>query len=92
MSRPKGSKNKSDEVITEYGKDEIEQDMQPDTQTIEPEPEEDKWISQFEAAEHFRTSESTIKMWIDHGHLEERNGRIPMRSITMCKFNSRRVV
>jgi len=87
MSRPKGSKNKSDEesrteVITET----------PQPEENKPEPEPEKLLSFFEASQHFGTTELTIKTWIDHGHLEERNGRIPMRSITMCKFNSRRVV
>lgn len=90
MSRPKGSKNKPDEIVTNTEKPEIEHGLQqnPTTSDIE----EEALVSHFEAAQHFRTSESTIKIWIDHGHLEEKNRRIPMRSITMCKFNSRRPV
>ncbi len=90
MSRPKGSKNKSDETIANIKKTEIERGLQQNS--ITSEPEEEKLVSHFEAAQHLRTSESTIKIWIDHGHLEEKNRRIPMLSITMCKFNSRRPV
>jgi hypothetical protein len=90
MSRSIGSKNKTGEEVKQVEKNEVDQQEQPKSPEVEQKPEET--VSFFEASQHFRTSESTIKVWIDHGHLEERNGRIPMRSITMCKFNSRRVV
>jgi len=90
MARPRGSKNKVDEDVKAAESNEPEQQEQPKPAAVEQET--DKEVSYFEAAEHFKTSEATIKVWIDHGHLEERNGRIPMRSITRCKFNSRRMV
>jgi len=90
MSRPIGSKNKADEEVKPVENNDVKHQEQQKSPEIEQKPEET--VSFFEASQHFRTSESTIKMWVDHGHLEERGGRIPMRSITMCKFNSRRVV
>ncbi len=90
MPRPIGSKNKTGEDVKPVKSNEVKQQEQP--KVTEVDTKSDETISFFEASQHFRTTESTIKIWIDHGHLEERNGRIPMRSITMCKFNSRRVV
>jgi hypothetical protein len=90
MSRPIGSKNKADENVKIVEINEVEQQGQP--KVAKTEPKIDETISFFEASQYLKTSESTIKIWIDHGHLESINGRIPMRSITMCKFNSRKVV
>ena len=106
MSRPRGSKNKiSDEVIVEETnvveqqetvearpeatEHKLDPDLDPDP---EPVLEPDETVSVYEASQHFRTTEQTIKTWIDHGHLTERNGRIPVRSIKECRFNTRRMI
>ena len=52
--------------------------------------EDTETVSIYEAAEHFKTSENTIKMWIDHGHLRMTGGRVLTSSINSCRFNTRR--
>ena len=50
----------------------------------------EKFLTIFEAAEHFKTSEAAINLWIEHGHLTKvRGGLIPMTSIVNCRFNVR---
>lgn len=53
---------------------------------------EQEYISTFKAAERLNTSEATIELWIDHGHLEGENGKVSVRSIKNCRFNTRRPV
>jgi len=87
MPRKKGSKNKKSfqnkpvEVI----------DKIPEEKKETPPP-DNRTLSMFEAAEYLGTTEPTIKLWVNHKHLVEHNGRIPLRSIQMCKFNKRRFV
>ena len=55
------------------------------------EVEQDKYLTMYECAQYFRTTESTIKLWVQHGHLIKTSGTdlIPMRSILRCRFNVR---
>lgn len=86
MSRPKGSKNRNDG--NESDSDNIENKMEEKESILV----ENETVSIFEASEQLGTSESTIKIWVDHGHLTSINGRIPVRSIRECRFNPRRFV
>lgn len=86
MARPKGSKNKSEET----DRDEPTAVTEP-TEKVKTESDEET-VSLYEAAEQLRTNETTIKVWIDHGHLRSINGRIPVRSIRECRFNTRRMI
>lgn len=88
MARPKGSKNKisGEEVVDN---NENEQKIE---QRIEEKEEPDEFISTFSAAERLDTTEPTIKLWIDHGHLRGHGGLVSMRSIKQCRFNTRRMI
>ena len=96
MSRPRGSKNKKKAVpdITDVGpmpepppeNKPIEVTIKPDLTNVSAV----KSVSIYEAAQKLKTTENTIKLWVSHGHLEEFNGRIPVNSIEMCRFNSSR--
>jgi hypothetical protein len=93
MARPKGSKNKSEEKKpVEVSREELFDELEKDLEEKKPAPESDESISIYEASQQLNTTEPTIKVWIDHGHLTEINGRIPVRSIKMCKFNTRRMI
>jgi hypothetical protein len=87
MSRHKGSKNRvvigdHSNGITDGQQEKKEETVINDSETV----------SIYEASQRLATSERTVKMWIDHGHLTSINGRIPVRSITECRFNTRRFV
>ena len=93
MPRPKGSKNKAVTPDPIEEKDNVP--TEPETPAPVPaqsEPQPDEWISAFQAAARMKTDETTIKLWIDHGHLISRNGMISTRSITECRFNRRRPI
>lgn len=91
MPRPKGSKNKTKEEVkaTEILNEEPELDGVDDSEDEEP---EDEYISAFQAADRLNTTEPTIKIWVDHGHLKQQNGMISARSIRECRFNTRRMI
>lgn len=85
MSRPIGSKNKID--------DEKAVDNSENQNVVEEKKEtEPEFVSVFEAAARLKTTEPTIKLWVDHGHLVARNGNISIRSIRECRFNTRRMI
>jgi excisionase family DNA binding protein len=46
----------------------------------------------YEVAEYFSVTERTIKLWIEHGHLNSEkivgSTRIPRESILMCRFRT----
>lgn len=86
MSRHKGSKNR---VVIGSRVDEITEGQPVEKkETVN----ESETVSIYEASQRLATSERTVKMWIDHGHLTSINGRIPVRSIRECRFNTRRFV
>lgn len=87
MSRHKGSKNRV--VIGEHDNG-IAEDNQVEKEEVADN--DNETVSIYEASQRLATSERTVKMWIDHGHLTSINGRIPVRSITECRFNTRRFV
>lgn len=101
MSRHKGSKNRTDKVVSKealinelkkYLHDDDIDEKIVDEVISDNGKTEDETVSIFEASEQLRTSELTIKTWVDHGHLTSINGRIPVRSIRECRFNTRRFV
>jgi hypothetical protein len=86
MSRHKGSKNR---VVIGSRVDEITEGQPVEKkETVN----ESETVSIYEASQQLQASEGTIKMWVDHGHLTSVNGRIPVRSIRECRFNTRRFV
>lgn len=58
-------------------------DDQEPIENIEPE----EYVSIYEASEQLNTSESAIKIWIEHGHLKGDGKKVLVRSIKECKFN-----
>jgi purine-nucleoside phosphorylase len=93
MSRQK-KRNSSSEPVKQdvfYEDDEINgSGKMPDQE--ESNCNEGETVSIYEASQQLRTSELAIKTWVDHGHLTSVNGRIPVRSIRECRFNTRRFV
>ena len=80
MARPKGSKNKQPQ-----------ESNKPEPEKEQPK-EKEQFLTIYEAAQHFKVTESAIKTWIDHGHLiKVRGGLIPMTSILRCRFNVRKI-
>jgi hypothetical protein len=87
MSRHKGSKNRI--VIGEHENGIIEDNH---VEKEEVTDNENETVSIYEASQQLQAPESTIKVWVSHGHLTSINGRIPVRSIAECRFNTRRFV
>ena len=87
MSRHKGSKNRI--VIGEHDNG-IAEDNQVEKEEVADN--DNETVSIYEASQQLRASELAIKTWVDHGHLSSINGRIPVRSIRECRFNTRRFV
>ena len=92
MPRPKGSKNKASPEPIEEVKNDVPAEPEAPKAPEQSEPQPDEWISAFQAAARMKTDETTIKLWVDHGHLKSTNGMISTRSITECRFNRRRFV
>jgi len=103
MSRHKGSKNRTDkEVSKENLTNELKKYLHDDdiNEVIVDEiisdngksDKDEKPVSIYEASQELGVSESTIRIWVDHGHLTSINGRIPVRSIRECRFNTGRFV
>lgn len=95
MEKQKLAENSQEPVKTDEKESEITQNQpeKPEPKAKVPEKEEKKeeFLTIFEAAEHFKTTEATIKLWIEHGHLAKiRGGLIPMTSILHCRFNVRK--
>lgn len=91
MPRPRGSKNKKVVPDIPY----LPPPPPPETKEAIEEPKSEpkqlpETVSAFEAADLLNTTESTIKMWVDHGHLTGKNGRISVNSIRECRFNTQR--
>lgn len=85
MSRPKGSRNRFINGIHDDGVAELKPQEK-------IEVDDNGSVSIFEAAQQLEASEHAIKVWVDHGHLTSVNGRITVRSIRECRFNTGRFV
>ena len=77
--------------ITEFEEEQKYSVVEAEKESEQEESIEDpETISTYDAAQRLKTTEPTIKLWVDHGHLQMRNGRIPIRSIKECRFNNKR--
>jgi len=101
MARPRGSKNKDGNDVTKeefvaelekyVDKGDIDEKIVNEIMADSTE-QDDETVSVYEASQRLNANESTIKVWIDHGHLRSINGRITVGSIRECRFNIRRPI